>query len=83
MSEYEEFTGRTAAVKTVEIRARVSGYLDKVLFADGAEVKAGDMLFHIDPRWFKAAADQAAANVSQYESRIRAPRTGRSRGPRR
>ena len=70
ISEYEEFTGRTAAVKTVEIRARVSGYLDKVLFADGAEVKAGDVLFQIDPRWFKASADQAAANVSQYESRI-------------
>jgi len=70
ISEYEEFTGRTAAVKTVEIRARVSGYLDKVLFADGAEVKAGDVLFQIDPRWFQASADQATANVSQYESRI-------------
>ena len=70
VSDYEEFTGRTAAVKTVEIRARVSGYLDKVHFADGAEVKAGDLLFQIDPRWFKAEADQAGANVSQYESRI-------------
>ncbi|HEY4308680.1 MAG TPA: efflux RND transporter periplasmic adaptor subunit [Pirellulales bacterium] len=70
VSEYEEFTGRTAAMKTVEIRARVSGYLDKVNFADGAEVKIGDLLFQIDPRWFKASADQAAANVSQYESRI-------------
>jgi RND family efflux transporter MFP subunit len=70
VSEYEEFTGRTAAQKTVEIRARVSGYLDKVHFADGAEVKAGDLLFQIDPRWFQASADQATANVSQYESRI-------------
>ena len=39
-------------------------------FEDGAEVKAGDVLFQIDPRWFKAEADQAAATVSQYESRI-------------
>jgi RND family efflux transporter MFP subunit len=70
ISEYEEFTGRTAAVKTVEIRARVSGYLDKVAFEDGAEVKTGDLLFQIDPRWFKASADQATANVNQYESRI-------------
>ena len=70
VSEYEEFTGRTAAVKTVQIHARVSGYLDKVLFEDGAEVRAGDLLFQIDPRWFKAAADQATASVSQYESRI-------------
>lgn len=70
IAEYEEFTGRTAAVKTVQIHSRVSGYLDKVCFADGAEVKAGDILFEIDPRWFKAAADQATANVNQYESRI-------------
>ena len=66
VSEYEEFTGRTAAQKTVEIRARVSGYLDKVHFADGAEVKAGDMLFQIDPRHgSRLRADQASANVSQ------------------
>ena len=45
VSEYEEFTGRTAALRTVEIRSRVSGYLDKVLFTDGAEVKEGDILF--------------------------------------
>jgi RND family efflux transporter MFP subunit len=70
IAEYEDFTGRTAAVKTVQIHARVSGYLDKVLFDDGAEVKTGDVLFQIDPRWFQAEADQAAANVSQYESRI-------------
>jgi len=70
VSEYEEFTGRTAALRAVEIRSRVSGYLDKVLFADGADVKAGEVLFEIDPRWFKAAADQAAGTVSQYEARI-------------
>jgi RND family efflux transporter MFP subunit len=70
VSEYEEFTGRTAALRTVEIRSRVSGYLDKVSFADGADVQAGDVLFEIDPRWFKAAADQAAGNLSQYEARI-------------
>ncbi len=69
VSEYEEFTGRTAALRTVEIRARVSGYLDKILFEDGKDVKEGDLLFQIDDRWFRAQADQAAANLNQYEVR--------------
>src|SRR6478752_7104215 len=48
VTEFEEFTGRTTAVYTVEIRARVSGYLDQVLFKDGADVKQGQLLFKID-----------------------------------
>lgn len=59
----EEFTGRTEAVESVEIRARVTGYLDKICFKDGTEVKQGDLLFHIDPRPFQAAYEQAAAQV--------------------
>src|SRR4051794_12523264 len=50
ITEHEDFTGRTEAVETVEIRARVSGYLEKVHFAEGEEVKEGDLLFEIDPR---------------------------------
>src|SRR5687768_8971913 len=48
--EFAYFEGHTAAVEMVDVRARVSGYLDKVLFKPGAEVRQGDLLFVIDPR---------------------------------
>jgi RND family efflux transporter MFP subunit len=67
---YAEFTGNTAAVKSVDIRARVSGYLDKVGFEEGAIVKAGDMLFVIDPRPYQAALDQAQANLDQSQAQL-------------
>jgi RND family efflux transporter MFP subunit len=67
---YQEYTGNTAAVSSVEIRARVSGYLDKVSFEEGAIVKAGDLLFVIDPRPYQAAFDQAQANVQQAKSQL-------------
>lgn len=67
---YAEFTGNTAAVKSVDIRARVSGYLDKVGFAEGAIVKGGDMLFVIDPRPYQAALDLAQANVDQAQAQL-------------
>jgi RND family efflux transporter MFP subunit len=57
--DYEYFTGRTDAEKTVEIRARVSGYLTKILFKPGSEVKEGDSLFIIDPRPYQAELDRA------------------------
>lgn len=68
VTEYEEFTGRTAAINTVELRSRVSGYLDKVLFTDGAEVKKNSLLFQIDPRSFQADSERAAANVAQAKA---------------
>ena len=67
---YAQFTGNTAAVKSVDIRARVSGYLDKVGFDEGAVVKAGDMLFVIDPRPYQAALDMAQANVEQAQAQL-------------
>jgi len=67
---YQEFTGNTAAIKSVDIRARVSGYLDKVGFDEGAIVKAGQMLFVIDPRPYQAAFDQAQANVDQAQAQL-------------
>src|SRR5271165_7153386 len=67
---YAEFTGNTAAVKSVDIRARVSGYLDKVGFDEGAVVKSGDMLFVIDPRPYQAALDMAQANVEQAQAQL-------------
>lgn len=70
VQEFEEFTGRTAAVTSVEVRSRVSGYLDKVAFKDGADVKAGDLLFVIDDRIFQAEVARAAAAVEQAKARL-------------
>jgi membrane fusion protein, multidrug efflux system len=69
VTEFEEFTGRTTAVNTVEIRSRVSGYLDQVLFHDGADVKAGQLLCVIDDRSYKATAANAAAMIAQAVAR--------------
>ena len=69
---YAEFTGNTAAVKSVDIRARVSGYLETSGFDEGAIVKAGDMLFVIDPRPYQAALDLAQANVAQAQAQLAA-----------
>jgi len=69
VTEYQEFTGRTMAVNTVEIRSRVSGYLDQVLFHDGADVKQGQLLCVIDDRSYKATAANAAAMVAQAVAR--------------
>ena len=63
--EWDEYTGRFAAVESVEVRARVSGYLTEVKFTDGEDVKAGDLLFTIDPRPFERALDQAKAQLDQ------------------
>jgi RND family efflux transporter MFP subunit len=67
--EWDEFTGRLASPEMVEIRARVSGYLDTVHFSEGAEVKAGDLLFTIDPRPYEAAVQRITAEVSNARSR--------------
>ncbi len=61
--EYDEFTGRLEAVESVEVRPRVSGYLQEIRFQSGQLVKKGDLLFVIDPRTRKAALDRAEAEV--------------------
>src|SRR5207247_1419301 len=71
ITEYEDFTGRTEAVETVEIRGRVSGYLDKVHFAEGEEVREGDLLFEIDPRPYQAELARVEANLVQSEAHLR------------
>ncbi len=63
--EWDEFTGRFAAVESVEVRARISGYLTEVKFTDGQDVKKGDLLFTIDQRPFERALDQAKAQLDQ------------------
>ena len=70
VTDYADFTGRTAAVDSVEVRARVSGYLDKVNFKEGALVQKGDVLFEIDPRPYRAVLDQAEGNLASMQARL-------------
>ena len=68
--DYDEYVGRFVAVDWVEVRARVSGYLDGVHFNDGQIVKQGDLLFTIDKRPFQNALDQARANLELARSNV-------------
>ncbi|RFB79763.1 efflux RND transporter periplasmic adaptor subunit [Methylovirgula sp. 4M-Z18] len=63
--QWDEFTGRVAAIDAVDIRPRVTGYIDKVAFKEGSEVKAGDLLFVIDPRPYQAVLDNAQAQLER------------------
>ena len=63
VTEYEELTGHVDALETVELRARVSGHLESVRFQAGQLVQQGDVLFTIDPRWYRAQFDLAAARA--------------------
>ena len=68
--DFDEYVGRFVAVDSVEVRARVSGYLDGVHFNDGQIVKQGDLLFTIDKRPFQNALDQARANLTLARSNL-------------
>jgi multidrug efflux system membrane fusion protein len=67
--EYEDLPGRIDAIEDVEIKARVTGYLNKVEFQEGAEVKKGDLLFSIDPREYQAEMDSANAALQQAQAK--------------
>src|SRR6476469_1440545 len=68
VTDWDEFTGRFVSTERVELRARVSGYLDSISFADGQVVRRGDMLFRIDPRPFVAAVTEAEARLTGARS---------------
>jgi len=70
ITEWDEFTGRFTAVATVEVRARVSGFIDAIHFKDGQLVKQGDLLFVIDPRPYRIAVEQAKADVERSQARL-------------
>jgi membrane fusion protein, multidrug efflux system len=70
IKDWDEFTGRLQAVETVEIRPRVSGYIDKVAFTEGSQVKRGDLLFIIDPRPYQAEYDRANADVKRFKTAL-------------
>jgi multidrug efflux system membrane fusion protein len=70
ITQWDEFTGRVAAVETVDLTPRVSGYIEKISFKEGQEVKEGDVLFVIDARSYKAEYDRAEAEVDRGHSRV-------------
>jgi len=70
VSDYDEYVGRFVAYDFVEVRARVSGYLERIHFADGQLVKQGDALFTIDRRPFEASLDQAKAALEQAKANL-------------
>ena len=74
VTEYAEFTGRIEAVETVEVRPRVGGYLERIFFTDGQDVKEGDLLFLIDPRTYQAELDRARAQLAQAQATERQQR---------
>lgn len=80
--EWDEFTGRFEAVDSVEVRARVSGYLEAVAFKDGAVVSKGDLLFKIDPRPFEAELEAAKADLANAAAALQNAKSEDERGRR-
>ena len=70
VNEWDEFTGRLEAVERVEIRPRISGYIETINFQQGAEVKKGDLLFEIDPRPLQAELARAEAELTRANTRL-------------
>jgi RND family efflux transporter MFP subunit len=70
VTDYSDFTARIAAVDSVEVRAHVWGYLEKVHFKEGTLVKKGDVLFELDPRSYQADYDRAVANLAQAKAHL-------------
>lgn len=71
ITHYAQYSGQTHAVESVEIRARVEGYLDKIHFNDADFVKQGQLLFTIDPKPYQARLDEARANLATRQAELR------------
>src|SRR2546426_1946383 len=69
--DHEDVIGRTEAGTTVEIRSRLAGYLDKVVFKEGSAVKRGDVLFQLDDRVQRAEVAKAEAEYKRAEARLK------------
>ena len=70
ITNWDEYPGHLEAVESVDVRPRVAGYIESIHFRDGAEVKAGDLLFVIDPEPFQAEFDHAQALHREAETRL-------------
>jgi RND family efflux transporter MFP subunit len=75
VQEWDEFTGRLEAVESVEVRPRVTGYIDSVNFAEGSVVKKGDLLFVIDQRPYRAELEKAQAELARATARAELNKT--------
>jgi membrane fusion protein, multidrug efflux system len=82
LREWQEFSGRLQAVNTVEIHPRVSGFIDRVAFTDGARVKKGQLLFQIDPRPFQAEVERLVAERTRSVSDLELAKANRARAER-
>ncbi|HVX10944.1 MAG TPA: efflux RND transporter periplasmic adaptor subunit [Pirellulales bacterium] len=82
ITDHEDFTGQTEAVKTIDIRARVTGYLREVKFKHGTAVEKGDVLFEIDPPYYEAEHARTEGVVAQAEARLRRLRLDHDRAQR-
>lgn len=69
VTDTDDFTGRVAAVETVELRPRVGGYIERVNYTEGQEVRKGDVLFTLDARTYKAELDRTLAELNRTRSR--------------
>ncbi len=78
--DQDEYVGRFVPVDVVEVRARVSGYLDQIHFTDGQIVKQGDLLFTIDKRPYQNTLDQARANLQTAKSNVAFTQSDLARG---
>jgi RND family efflux transporter MFP subunit len=76
----DEYVGRFVAVESVEIRARIGGYLEKINFTDGQMVKEGDVLFVIDRRPYRHVLEQAKANLAQARANLAYAQSDLDRG---
>ena len=79
ISQWDSFNGRIEAVESVQLRPRVSGYIDKVNYADGEEVKKGEVLFTIDDRTYRAALEQAQATLARAKTQASLARSEANR----
>lgn len=70
ITNYDEFVGRTDSVETVEVRARVTGYIKQIHFTDGRVVQENDLLFSIEPDVYQAAHQQALAKIDLMKARV-------------
>jgi RND family efflux transporter MFP subunit len=70
ITDYDEFVGRTGAIETVEVRARVTGYVKQIHFSDGQMVQENDLLFSIEPDVYQAAHQQALAKIELMKARV-------------
>lgn len=82
LRDWEEFSGRLEAVNSVEIRPRVSGFVDSVNFTEGARVKKGDLLFLIDPRPFRTEVNRLASELKRARSQQQLAASNHERGKR-